>query len=84
MEEKKIDINNDRHILKVFDFDYCYNLEHCSREMCLFYNDILVQEHYYNKQQAFIDLGRIAITLNQLNKENQLLKQLVKVLILKL
>lgn len=73
MEEKEIDINNEEQILKKCGcFDYFYNCEECSRELCMFYNDILShkikQENNFNTRQALIDLGRIAITLNQQDK----------------
>ena len=74
MEEKEIDINNEEQILKKCGcFDYFYNCEECSRELCMFYNDILShkikQENNFNTRQAIIDLGRIAITLNQQDKQ---------------
>ena len=83
MEEKEIDINNEEQILKNCGFfDYFYNCEECSRELCMFYNDIVKQKNNFNTRQALIDLGRIAITLNQqpkrikeLEQENQQLKQ---------
>ena len=68
MEEKEIDINNEEQILKECSFDYFYNCEECSRELCMFYNDIFKQESNFNTRQAIIDLGRIAITLNQQDK----------------
>ena len=68
MINKNVDINNEEEILKECDFDYFYNSEDCSREMCMFYNDILRQkETEFNKRQALIDLGRIGITLNRLS-----------------
>lgn len=83
MEEKEIDINNEEQILKNCGFfDYFYNCEECSRELCMFYNDIVKQKNNFNTRQALIDLGRIAITLNQqpkrikeLEQENKQLKQ---------
>ena len=69
MEEKDIDINDEEQILKnVVFFDYFYNCEECSRELCMFYNDIVKQKNNFNRRQAIIDLGRIAITLNQQDK----------------
>lgn len=68
MEEKEIDIDNEEQILNECDFDYFYNLEKCSRELCMFYNDIIKQKNNFNTKQAIIDLGRIAITLNQQDK----------------
>ena len=68
MEEKEIDIDNEEQILSECDFDYFYNLEKCSRELCMFYNDIIKQKNKFNTKQAIIDLGRIAITLNQQDK----------------
>lgn len=67
-EEKEIDINNEKQILKECDFDYFYNSENCSREFCCFFNDITMQRSNFNKKSAIIDLGRIAITLNQQDK----------------
>lgn len=63
---KEIDINNEEEILKECDFDYFYDSEECSRELCMFYNDIFRQKtnENYNYREAIIDLGRIAITLN--------------------
>ena len=83
MEEKEIDINNEEQILKNCGFfNYFYNCEECSRELCMFYNDIVKQKNNFNTRQALIDLGRIAITLNQqpkrikeLENENKQLKQ---------
>ena len=75
MEEKEIDINDEEQILKECDFDYFYNLEKCSKELCMFYNDIGHQNSDFNTRQAFIDLGRIAITLNQQDKHIKELKQ---------
>lgn len=66
---EKIDINNEEEILKKCNFDYFYNLENCSRELCMFYNDISKQGNNFNKEQAMINLGRIAITLNNQYKE---------------
>lgn len=62
---KKIDINDEEQILKECDFDYFYNSERCSRELNMFYYDIYNQNANFNKKQALIDLGRIAITLNE-------------------
>ena len=62
---KEIDINNEEEILKECDFDYFYESENCSRELCMFYNDIQHQNADFNCKQAHIDLGRIAITLNK-------------------
>ena len=82
MEEKEINIDDEEQILNECDFDYFYNLEKCSRELCMFYNDIFKQKNNFNTRQAIIDLGRVGITLNQLLKrikeveeENQQLKQ---------
>ena len=80
MEEKEIDVNNEEQILKKCGcFDYFYNCEECSRELCMFYNDILShkikQENNFNTRQAIIDLGRIAITLNQQDKRIKELEQ---------
>ena len=68
MEGKEIDINNEEQILKECSFDYFYNCEESSRELCMFYNDIFKQGNNFNTRQAIIDLGRIAITLNQQDK----------------
>lgn len=63
---KEIDINNEEEILKECNFDYFYNCDDCSRELCMFYNDILKQkEPEFDKRQALIDLMRIAITINK-------------------
>lgn len=62
---KEIDINNEEEILKECDFDYFYESEDCSHELCMFYNDIQHQNTDFNCKQAHIDLGRIAITLNK-------------------
>ena len=67
-EEKEIDIDDEEQILKECDFDYFYNSENCSRELCCFFNDITMQRSNFNKKSAIIDLGRIAITLNQQDK----------------
>lgn len=81
---KEIDINNEEQILKECDFDYYYNSEECSRELCMFYNDISKQNTLFNKQQARIDLGRIGITLNrqakriaELEQENESYQKLI-------
>ena len=79
--EKEIDINNEEEILKKCDFNYLYYSEKCSRELCMFYNDIIrtannLQEKF-DAHQAFIDLGRIAITLNQ---QDARIKELEKAL----
>lgn len=64
---KEIDINNEEEILKECDFDYFYNCEKCSRELCMFYNDILLnKKKSFDRRQALIDLGRIAITINNI------------------
>ena len=68
MEEKEINIDDEEQILNECDFDYFYNLEKCSRELCMFYNDIFKQKNNFNTRQAIIDLGRVGITLNQLLK----------------
>ncbi len=69
MKEKEIDINNENEILEKFDFNYCYNSEKCSRELCMFFNDVcMTKRKNFDKRQAFIDLGIIAITLNQQEK----------------
>lgn len=66
---KEIDINNEEEILKECNFDYFYNCDDCSRELCMFYNDILKQkEPEFDKRQALIDLMRIAITINKKTK----------------
>ena len=75
---KKIDINNEDQILRECDFDYYYNCEYCSRELCMFYNDIFRQPKEFDKTQAFIDLGRIAITLNDKAKRIKELEERCK------
>ena len=62
---KEIDINNEEEILKECDFDYFYESQNCSHELCRFYNDIRHQNADFNRKQALIDLGRIGITLNK-------------------
>jgi hypothetical protein len=69
---KVIDINNEEQILKECDFNYFYNSKECSRELCMFFNDI-AQNEDFDKRQAYIDLGRIGITLNQ---QDQKIKEL--------
>lgn len=66
---KEIDINNEEQILKECDFDYYYDSV-CSRELCMFFNDIARQDSHFDKLQAYIDLGRIGITINKLFREN--------------
>lgn len=67
---KEIDINNEEQILKECDFDYYYNSENCSRELCKFYNDICHEEdNKFAKTEAYVDLGRIGITLNKQAKQ---------------
>lgn len=70
---KKIDINNEEQILKQCDFDYFYQSEKCSSELCMFFNDLYNQDTNFNKKQALIDLGRIAITLNE---QDEIIKEL--------
>lgn len=84
MEQKEINLDNEEEILKVFNFDYCYNSEQCSRELCMFYNDISKQNNNFNKRQAFVDLGIIAITLNQQDKRIKELEEENKELEIKL
>jgi len=80
MEEKEFDINNEEGILAKFDFYYCYNSEQCSKELCMFFNDIsLNKRKNFDKRQAFIDLGRIAITLNQQDKRIKELESKLRV-----
>lgn len=74
-----IDINNKEQILKECDFDYFYNSKKCSRELCLFFNDIL-QVESFDKEQALIDLGRIAITLNEQDEKIKELKEKLKII----
>ena len=79
---KEIDIDNKKQIIAECDFDYFYNCEECSRELCMFYNDILShkikQENNFNTRQAIIDLGRIGIVLNRQHKEIEELKKQVQ------
>lgn len=80
-----IDIDNEEQILRMCDFDYFYNSKECSRELCVFYNDIGHQNSDFNTRQAFIDLGRIGITLNnQANKIKRLKNKANKICIDKL
>ena len=68
---KNIDIDNEEEILKECDFDYFYNSENCSSELCAFYNDIFRNGNNanFNKRQALIDLGRIGIVLNNQSQQ---------------
>jgi hypothetical protein len=77
---KEIDINNEKQILAECDFDYYYDSEECSRELCMFYNDITRwgQGKVFDKTKARIDLGRIGITLNRQAKEIEELKKQVQ------
>lgn len=75
---KKIDINDEEQILKECDFDYFYNSERCSRELNMFYYDIYNQNANFNKKQALIDLGRIAITLNEQDEKIKELEEEIK------
>ena len=74
---KNIDIDNEEEILKECDFDYFYNSENCSRELCAFYNDICRNgnNENFDKIQALIDLGRIGIVLNNQNQQIAELKK---------
>lgn len=79
MEEKEIDIDNEEEILQKLDFDYYYNSAHCSKEFCMFFNDLCFDKrNNYNIRQALIDLGRIAITLNQQDKRIKELEEINK------
>lgn len=76
---KEIDINNEKQILAECDFDYYYDSEECSRELCMFFNDIIkFKSELFDKTQAKIDLGRIAITLNKQAKEIEELKKQIQ------
>ena len=77
---KEIDINNEKQILTECDFDYYYDSEECSRELCMFYNDITRwgKGKVFDKTKARIDLGRIGITLNRQAKEIEELKKQVQ------
>lgn len=79
--EREIDIDNEKQILKECDFDYLYNSKKCSRELCMFYNDIILSANKmqgeYDVNRAFIDLGRIAIVLN---KQSARIKELEEAL----
>lgn len=69
MIELEIDINNEQDILEKFDYRYCYFSEVCSRELCSFFNDLRIDKRKgFDTKQAIIDLGRIAITLNEQDK----------------
>jgi hypothetical protein len=79
---KEIDIDNEEQILTECDFDYYYK-SICPRELCMFFNDITRQSSNFDKKQARIDLGRIAITLNRMakqleNNEKEIRKQVCK------
>lgn len=69
--KKKIDINNEKEILKRCDFNYFYGSKKCSRELCMLFEDICFVDANFNKKQALIDLGRIAITLNEQHEKNK-------------
>ena len=77
---KEIDIDNKKQIIAECDFDYYYESEECSRELCMFYNDITQwsKGKVFNKTQAKIDLGRIGIVLNRQHKEIEELKKQVQ------
>lgn len=77
---KEVDINNEKQILAECNFDYYYESEECSRELCMFYNDITQwsKGKVFNKTQAKIDLGRIGIVLNRQHKEIEELKKQVQ------
>ena len=69
---KEINIDNEEEILKECDFDYYYDSEVCSRELCMFYNDVCNKAFMntkFNDKQAKIDLGRIGIILNKQHKQ---------------
>ena len=69
---KEINIDNEEEILKECDFDYYYDSEVCSRELCMFYNDLCNKAFMntkFNDKQAKIDLGRIGIILNKQHKQ---------------
>lgn len=73
-----IDIDNEEQVLRMCDFDYFYDSDKCSRELCMFYNDILKMKPPFDKRQALIDLGRIGITLNRQSAEINRLKKLLE------
>lgn len=75
---KKIDINNEEQILKDCNIDYLCRSKKCSGELCRFFNDIpIIENADFDKKQALIDLGRIAITLNEQNEKiNELQNQI--------
>ncbi len=79
MFKDEIDINNEEQIFNECDFDFFYNCDLCSAELCKFYNDILQFGDMFDKKQAIIDLGRIAITLNNkvrlVEELNEILKK---------
>ena len=69
---KEINIDNEEEILKECDFEYYYDSEVCSRELCMFYNDVCNKAFMntkFNDKQAKIDLGRIGIILNKQHKQ---------------
>ena len=73
-----IDINNEEDLLRVCDFDFFYNSEECSRELCMFYNDIQHQKTEFDKRQAKIDLTRIAIKLKCQYSQIECLKEKIQ------
>ena len=76
---KYIDINNEEEILKECDIVYYNNCKYCSRELCKFYNDIcFTEEDKFLKTEAYVDLGRIAITLNQQDQRISELEEQLK------
>ncbi len=78
MLKDEIDINNEEQILNECDFDYFYNCDLCSAELCKFYNDILQFGNMFDKKQAIIDLGRIAITLHHKGKQVEELNTILR------
>ena len=82
MEDKDIDINDEEQILIECDFDFFYNCEFCSYELCMFYNDILCKANKlqsdFNIRSALIDLGRIAITFNKIAEVVKELEEALK------
>lgn len=79
---KKIDINNEKQILKECDFDY-FSHSKCSRELCEFSHYIEHLFEYYLGEEfwvrhALVDLGRIAITLNEQDEKIKELEEKLK------
>lgn len=64
--DKEIDISDEEEILRECELFYFINCERCATELTKFYNDITFNKNPdFKKEEAQIDLARIAITLNK-------------------